>query len=428
MASDNGDAGVTVEELLDHVRAEAARRRRTRPAATPPSGPLALNPDFQHIEILLGQAQTIAAVGAKVPPFAGLGAVPRLAARALTRVLYFFLQVITVDQRVFNDLLLRVLRGLNSGLRQGEASLATRLDQLVAPLADLQARLLRVDADNAARVAELDADLQARLLRVDADNATRVAALDAEVASLKRELDSQKPIVDALRARAPLAEEELEALYAAFMDRFRGSREVIAERVRTYLPTIQSAGAGTAERPVLDLACGRGEWLEVLRDAQLQARGIDSNSLLVEQCRARGFDVARGELLAYLRSAADASYGAITALHVVEHLPFSALVALLDETVRVLAPGGVAIFESPNAYNLLVGACTFHTDPTHHQPLAPEVLHFLAEARGLTRVEIRALHRSPGLPGLADDAPALLRRLAPHLEAPEDYAVIGYRK
>jgi O-antigen chain-terminating methyltransferase len=406
VASDNGDAGVTVEELLDHVRAEVARRRRTLPAATPPSRPLALNPDFQHIEILLGQAQTIADVGAEVPPFARLGAVPRIAARALTRVLYFFLQVITVDQRVFNDLVLRVLRGLNSGLRQGETTLITRLDQLVAPLADLQTRLLRVDADSA----------------------TRVAELEAEVAALKREIDRQKPFVDALREREPVSEEQLAPLYAAFIDRFRGSREAIVERVRTYLPTIQTAGAGTAERPVLDLACGRGEWLEVLRDAQLHGRGIDRNPLLVEQCRAHGFDVARGEILAYLRSAADASYGAITALHVVEHLTFTALVALLDETVRVLAPGGVAIFESPNAYNLLVGACTFHTDPTHHQPLAPEVLHFLAEARGLTRVEIRSLHRSPGLPALADDAPALLRRLAPHLEASEDYAVIGYRK
>ena len=202
-------------------------------------------------------------------------------------------------------------------------------------------------------------------------------------------------------------------MYAAFIDRFRGKREAIIERVRTYLPVVQAAGAGTAQRPVLDLACGRGEWLEVLREAQLHARGVDSNPVLIEQCRASGFEVAGGEILDYLRAAADASYGAVTALHVAEHLTFTALVAVLDEIVRVLAPGGVAIFESPNAYNLLVGACTFHTDPTHHQPLAPEVLHFLAEARGLTRLEIRSLPRSPALPALADDAPALLRRLGP---------------
>jgi hypothetical protein len=107
VASDNGDAGVSVEELLDHVRSEVARRRRALPSATPSSAPLALNPDFRHLEIMLGQAQTIADVGGKVPPFAKLGAMARLPARALTRVLYFFLQIITVDQRVFNDLVLR---------------------------------------------------------------------------------------------------------------------------------------------------------------------------------------------------------------------------------------------------------------------------------------------------------------------------------
>jgi O-antigen chain-terminating methyltransferase len=216
-------------------------------------------------------------------------------------------------------------------------------------------------------------------------------------------------------------------LYAAFIDRFRGSRAAIIERVRTYLPVVQAVGAGTAQRPVLDLACGRGEWLEVLREAQLHARGVDDNPVLIEHCRASGFEVAGGDLLDYLRAAADASYGAVTALHVAEHLSFTALITVLDEIVRVLAPGGVAIFESPNAYNLLVGACTFHVDPTHHQPLAPDLLHFLAEARGLTRVEIRPLPRSPALPALPDDAPELLRRLAPHLAASEDYAVIGYR-
>ena len=242
----------------------------------------------------------------------------------------------------------------------------------------MQARLLRIDADNAARVAELEAEMQARLLRIDADNAARVAELEAEVAELEHELErTEAPARGRHRmgsGRGPPPPAELPALYAAFIDRFRGSRPAIIERVRTYLPVVQAVGAGTAQRPVLDLACGRGEWLEVLHEAQLHARGVDDNPVLIEHCRASGFEVAGGDLLDYLRAAADASYGAVTALHVAEHLGFTALIAVLDEIVRVLAPGGVAIFESPNAYNLLVGACTFHIDPTHHQPLAPDLL------------------------------------------------------
>jgi SAM-dependent methyltransferase len=418
----NGDGGVTVENLLDRIRAEVAHRRGVQPAAPPLHG-VALEPDFQHLQVLLSQARRVADVGTAVPPFGTFGPVRRVLARGVTRTLYFFLQVISVDQRVFNGLILKLLHSLSAGLHRGETELNARLDHLAGLLADNQARLGRLAADTVASATQ-----------VEAERARSERARDLELAGLRAGLETLRQCLAGFEDASPggtlaasYPPETLAALYVAFEDRFRGDRASIAQRVREHLPVVQAAGAGTAERPILDLGCGRGEWLEVLSEAGLCARGVDTNLLMVQQCRARGLDVAGADALDHLRALPDASCGAVTAVHLVEHLPFHDLLALLDETARVLAPGGVAIFETPNPYNLLVGACTFHTDPTHRQPLAPDVLQFLAETRGLTRVEVRALYRSPAVPTFSADTPALLRRLEPALTAPEDIAVVGFR-
>ena len=444
------DPGVTVDEIIDRVRTEAARRR-TAPGA--PSAPrsIALQPDFQHLQVLLSHAKRVADTGTAVPPYLTFGPLRRALAQVVTRALYFVLQVITVDQSVFNKLILQALHTVSGGLRQGEKDLTTRLDQLIAMLADLRAKLDRFELDSSSRAAELGSELARQHTELGSELARQHTEIAAQIASWHAQMARAQEQMARVQEQMARVQEELAAevkvrrrvapgddasgelpanlagLYAAFEDRFRGSRESIVARVREHLPTVQAAGAGTAERPVLDLGCGRGEWLEVLREANLQASGVDTNPVLIEQCRARGLEVEYGDALRHLRTLRDASVGAITAVHLLEHLPFATLIALIDQTVRVLAPGGVAIFETPNAHNLLVGACGFHTDPTHETPLAPDVLRFLAEARGLARVEIRPLPRHAPLPPLPDDAPPALQHLVAYLNSAEDYAVIGYR-
>ena len=117
--------------------------------------------------------------------------------------------------------------------------------------------------------------------------------------------------------------------------------------------------------------------------------------------------------------------GVVTAFHLVEHLPFETLVALLDECVRVLHPGGVAILETPDPENLRVGSTGFYLDPTHRNPIPKQTLAFLARARGLARVEVVPLH--PGseadrLPGEGE----LAARLDALLNGPRDYAIVGW--
>jgi SAM-dependent methyltransferase len=101
---------------------------------------------------------------------------------------------------------------------------------------------------------------------------------------------------------------------------------------------LKLSGAGQVDSPILDVGCDRGEWLELLRENGLAAYGIDINSMMVERTVSLGLDARVADLLGHLRTLSDASRSAITAFHVVEHLPFEVLVDFLDEALRVLLP------------------------------------------------------------------------------------------
>jgi len=184
----------------------------------------------------------------------------------------------------------------------------------------------------------------------------------------------------------------LDALYVSFEDRFRGTREQVKSTQQVYLGYLADVGAGVPTAPVLDIGCGRGEWLELLREQGLTARGLDLNRVMIHECHGYGLEVIEGDAIEYLRRQPANSLGAITGFHIVEHLPFPQLITLLDETLRVLKPGGVAIFETPNPENLVVGAYTFYFDPTHRNPLPPPTLQYLVEIRGFAKVDILRLH------------------------------------
>ena len=219
----------------------------------------------------------------------------------------------------------------------------------------------------------------------------------------------------------------LDAAYVSFEDQFRGTREDIKERQKIYLPYIRKSGAGEKKSPLLDIGCGRGEWLEVLEEEEFVAQGIDINSVLVEECRGRGSEVVEGDAIEYLRSLTDASIGAVTGFHIIEHLPFGLLVALLDETVRILKSGGVAIFETPNPENILVSAFKYYFDPTHRNPLPPGMIKFLVESRGLCQVEVLRLHPDEPSSRLQDDGSEIVERFNEYFYGPQDYAVVGYK-
>jgi SAM-dependent methyltransferase len=218
----------------------------------------------------------------------------------------------------------------------------------------------------------------------------------------------------------------LDAMYVAFEDRFRGTREEIKERLKVYLPHVQQANIGKPSSPILDLGCGRGEWLELLRENGHIARGVDLNRVMVGQCQEIGLDVTESDMIEYLRNQRPNSFGALTGFHILEHLSLNAIISLLDEALRVLKSGGIVIFETPNPENLIVAACNFYFDPTHKHPLPPRLLNFLIESRGFEKAEITRLHPYAFFRE-EQKTSAAVEALISLFNMEQDYSVIAYK-
>ncbi len=185
--------------------------------------------------------------------------------------------------------------------------------------------------------------------------------------------------------------------YRAFEDRYRGSRELIGQRLKVYLPFISPLQ--DLHKPVnaVDLGCGRGEWLELLMSNGFDAHGVDMDAGMLAACVERGFSVTNGDAIEYLKSLPNESQSIISGFHIVEHIPFDKLEELVIQSLRVLRPGGLLILETPNPENLVVGTSNFYLDPTHLRPIPPSLLAFLPEHHGFYRVKIVRLQESEAL-------------------------------
>ncbi len=269
--------------------------------------------------------------------------------------------------------------------------------------------------------------LDAAREHAEALNRQTVELMQAELASIRREQSVarrvERPRPSAGEpAAVPSVPPMDPGFYVALEDRFRGDPAVIAERQRVYLPLVE--GLADTDHPVLDLGCGRGEWLHVLAGAGITAVGVDSNPAFVGEVSDGGVSVIEGDLVAHLRSAATASAGAITMFQVVEHLPFPVLVEVMAECARVLRPGGVLIAETPNALNLSVAATTFWLDPTHERPLHPELLKFIAKQVGFAKVDGWFLNELQA--GREPSVDPAIARLVEMIDGPGDFSLLAW--
>lgn len=178
-----------------------------------------------------------------------------------------------------------------------------------------------------------------------------------------------------------------EGFYRAFEDRHRGSRELIKERQRVYLPFVLPLTEVYPGAPAIDLGCGRGEWLELLAETGFTAHGVDLDDGMLAECRARGQDVRTQDAVSALRELPNESQAVVSGFHLAEHIPFEVLQDLVREALRVLKPAGLLILETPNPENIVVGTANFYLDPTHKQPIPPLLLSFLPEHLGFARVK-----------------------------------------
>jgi O-antigen chain-terminating methyltransferase len=226
---------------------------------------------------------------------------------------------------------------------------------------------------------------------------------------------------------------ESEFDYFGFEERFRGSEEEIKERQRRYVEHFR----GTEQ--VLDVGSGRGEFLELLREAGITARGVDTNLDMVLLCKEKRLDVLHEDVFGYLEALPDESLGGIFAAQLIEHFPPSAIISLIRLCHRKLKPNGVLLLETPNPQCLTTLAWAFYMDFSHLWPCHPESMRYLLETMGFrdVRLEFSApVAAQAGIPFVRD--PSLFgeeterfNRAAQLLNdlifGFQDYAIIGRR-
>jgi len=185
--------------------------------------------------------------------------------------------------------------------------------------------------------------------------------------------------------------------YRAFEEKHRGSRELIKSRLKTYLPFVLPFKDIYEECNMLDIGCGRGEWLELMSENGFIATGVDLDDGMLEACKELALNVINNDALLALKKLPNESQVVVSGFHVAEHLPFEVLLDVVKESIRVLKPGGLLILETPNAENIYVGTLGFYTDPTHIRPIYNELLIFMMEYCGYNRNKILRLQEAPEL-------------------------------
>jgi SAM-dependent methyltransferase len=356
------------------------------------------------------------------------------------RAVWDAVQPALIRQQSFNATLVQVLNlwlaesaRIDARFRDVAAAL-TRYAQRLLPTVDARDRVASALGTTRAELIleAFDRRQEALARRLEGLLALRdrVDTLTAEMTGVRGALAAAAP---APQVAAQATQAAQDAGYVAFEMRFRGSREEIRARLEEYVAHF----AGLA--PVADLGCGRGEFLELLREAGIAGVGVDGNAGFVQECRAKGLDVFQGDLVAFLRGREAASLGGICAVQVAEHLPPPVLSALLREAHRVLRPGGLLLLETVNPRSLVGVLEVFNRDLTHEKPLHPETLSFLAAAAGFSdvRVELRSPVEADARlqPVPSDDLPPRVAealnenvaRLNGLLYGPREYALFARR-
>lgn len=178
-------------------------------------------------------------------------------------------------------------------------------------------------------------------------------------------------------------------LYLGFEDNFRGSNDEIRKRLSYYINNfILNHVDKESNKIIIDIGCGRGEWLDILQQSGYDAIGIDSNASMASYCKEKGLEVIHEDAIKYLKTLKDKSVKLLTCFQVVEHLYFNQLNELVEEISRVLDDNGMVIIETPNAHNLEVGSCNFYIDPTHKKQIHPHLLEFLAQEKKISKTQI----------------------------------------
>jgi 2-polyprenyl-3-methyl-5-hydroxy-6-metoxy-1,4-benzoquinol methylase len=459
VALDPGNDTLKTEELAELLREIRERVRARHPEASDGAGlsPVAdLMPLVRARDAAESKVAAIGSVNPRPPGF--VNGLIQIFKRSMARGLGWFVR----DQMVFNREMMACVEATLDALSE--------MNRIMAPIPGLQREVNDVRAHWIAwrteweqnltsheirsmrSIAELQGMFQHRVTQVESNfhdmlksqHANYLGALDrvnldiqkrlwADLGRIRAEYEAliytelrlirQRvgPLAPAGTAPAPtqsqsVTEPALALDYARFAERFRGPEESVKSGQRFYAPYF----AGCQE--VLDIGCGRGEFLELMREAGVSARGIDLSAESVGVCQLKGMQSEVADLFTYLDGLADASLDGIFSAQVVEHLPPARLPEMIRLAARKLSRGGVIAIETPNPECLAIFATYFYLDPTHQRPIPHPLLAFYMEEYGIGHIEVHsrspAIETMPALASLPEDfRNAFFNGL--------DYAIIG---
>lgn len=348
------------------------------------SNPIPYERDPRIPELLSELNRSLDLAPAEAPTPKGLKGLARSLARKLVEPDLARLERALARNREFDSTLVQFLNRFSestnaSSARAAEfASALIGFAQRVDRLADAKDRLYASLGNRRSDLMLEAMDKRLEAVRLGIGKAQeRLEGMSTSLALARAELKASPETV----TRTPSLLSE--ARYVAFEDRFRGSAEEIRGKLSGYVSCFRESG------PVLDLGCGRGEFLELLREAGIEGVGVDGNGDMVGRCREQGLKVEVGDLVDFVRSRTPASTGGIFAAQVVEHLPPRVLSPFLESCHRALRPGGRIVLETVNPRSLIALVEAFYRDLTHEKPLHPETLDFSLRAAGFREVEIR---------------------------------------
>jgi SAM-dependent methyltransferase len=327
-------------------------------------------------------------------------------------------------------------RSAAGGAEVLNAGLSAIADDWLKRWESLSAREARITAHVTSAMSALD-DLRATAALAQQTSLSLKREVERALGALAQSGPHVAPIMPGAAAPVTVGSDLNSFKYLGFENAFRGPQDEIRRRLEAYVPLF--AGA----RDVLDMGCGRGEFLDLLRAAGISGRGLDINAAMVEETRARGLLAEEADALGYLRSLQPEALGGLFAAQVIEHLPPDYLAAVLEEAARVIRPGGLIVLETINPTSWVAFFESYIRDLTHVRPLHPETMQYLLRVSGFSDVRIqfsspvapearlaRAQAPATGDADLAEVVNTLndnVDRLNGRLFSYQDYAVIGRR-
>ena len=217
----------------------------------------------------------------------------------------------------------------------------------------------------------------------------------------------------------------MDKFYKSFEDKFRGHRSEIKKRLLAYKPFLQILKQNNENPAAVDLGCGRGEWLEILKQNGFTARGCDVSEEMLKECEKNALEAKKQGAIEFLSELEDSSLALVSAFQLVEHLEFSELCELIKQARRVLKDGGILILETPNPENLRVATLNFYLDATHVKPIPPMLLEYLCEFEGFNNTFMMRLNSNLSFSEDLENQNVTLRDVLSSVGL--DYAVLGLK-